>query len=247
MVEMGVNMRGFVERCVEQVREELLEVAATGGDTLPLVEMATKLQTAYEQMKQSAVVQLPLEIMVIESTGVEKAKPAPPKTSLTKDTPTEARAQEMVGVKAGRGAETVEVDSPKGNYAVSDLTNQWGNILKMVKPKNHSVEALLRSTRPIGFDGQSLELEVFYKFHLDKLATEKCREIVETSVAEVFGLGGPVRLALKLGERRPVATDGEGARKDGKYQDTKVVEELGGVVEEDIIRAAQEIFKAEVI
>ena len=104
------------------------------------------------------------------------------------------------------------------------------DIMKSVKPKNHSVEALLRSTRPRDFDGEKLELEVFYKFHLDKLGSEKCRTIVEAAVGEVLGIG-PVRLYLQLGQKRPAA------------REELTADEVG----EDIVKAAAEIFKAEVM
>ena len=95
---------------------------------------------------------------------------------------------------------------------------------------NHSVEALLRSTRPVEFDGERLTLEVFYQFHFDKLNTDKCRQIVETSVGEVFA-NQPVKLFMKLGQK-----------------DKNIVEEVSAKgVDEQVIAAAEAIFNATAI
>ena len=161
--------------------------------------MIEGLEKAYERSKTSAVPQLPLEIFVIENT-------------------------QRTGSLLVRSADHPKKDpvkhgSGKGKYKLEDVQVKWPEILKAVKPMNHSVEALLRSTRPVGFDGDTLMLEVFYKFHKDKLETDKCRQIVEAAVGGVFGTD-PARLLLQLGEKRqPVKED------------------------EDIVRIAEEIFK----
>jgi copper chaperone CopZ len=85
----------------------------------------------------------------------------------------------------------------------------------------------------VGFDGERLELEVFYKFHKDKLESEKCRQIVEGAVTDVFGVDA-VKLFLRLGEKKQSASQ-------------EINENIKGSVEEDIIRAAEEIFKVEAI
>ena len=228
----GTNIRTFIERCVEVVRQKLLKAAADGQETGGLIALTDRLQVAYERTKSSAVMVLPLEIFVIESTDDGSGpKVQTPGTPSKKGEQTKAAEPELASRKPQ--------SSTDQRFKMEDLATRWLQIMKQVKPKNHSVEALLRSTRPIGFDGASLTLEVFYKFHMDKLASDKCREIVESSVAEVFGLSAPVRLILKLGDKKPVGSDGA--------TEAKVVEELEGAVEEDIIRAAQEIFKVEAI
>jgi hypothetical protein len=85
---------------------------------------------------------------------------------------------------------------------IQKIIDKWQEILRVVRPFNHSVEGLLRSTRPIAFDGTNLTLEVFYKFHKDKLSEEKCRTIVEDCVATV--LEAPkIVVNLVLGKAKP--------------------------------------------
>lgn len=208
--EEGVNWREFIENCISELRDHLLV-----SHDKKIIELIHKFETAYIQTKDAAVPQLPLEILVIETGGqIPKAVSTP-----TVSPPTAKPRNEV---------ENLGGDKRGGKFSLSDIESRWTEILKHVKPHNHSVEALLRSTRPVEFDGDVLKLEVFYKFHKDKLETDKCKGIVEASVGEVMG-DGPVRLVLVLGER------------------TTKKEELSGQAEVEIIKAAEEIFKVEAV
>lgn len=213
MVEEGVSPRSFIERCVEELREQLLE--SMDKSVLPLID---GLEKAYERSKTSAVAQLPLEIFVIENS---KSETLNSKQISNSNVQIPKPANTPGPVKHGSG---------KGKYKLEDVQNRWQEVLKTVRPHNHSVEALLRSTKPVEYDGDTLLLEVFYKFHKDKLESEKCRQIVEVAVGEVFGTG-PARLVLQLGQRL----------QPGKEE---VVAEN---VDDDLVAAAAEIFKVEAV
>jgi DNA polymerase-3 subunit gamma/tau len=221
LYHQGVNLRRFVEMISESLREELMKTVAGSASgfksTDEIIKLISGLDRAYEQMKFAAVVQLPLEVWVIENT---------PNGNENKNT--EVREEEKIiiepaAIKENKG-------SGKGKFNLEEINGKWLEIMKMVRPKNHSVEALLRSTKPVDFDGEKLELEVFYKFHKDKLESEKCRQIVEETVGEMFDTG-PVKLYLRLGQ---------GGRKAAE-------EVTAAGVGEDIVKAAQEIFKAEAV
>lgn len=242
--QKGVDLRGFIERCVEYVREQLLQEVRSkgGGKAERYLELAKGLEVAYEQTRTSAVAQLPLEIFVIERVG-GKERLAAGREEKGSENWQEGREEVEEKLAAKGEQKKSELSEEKviadGEYQLQDAVVKWPEVMKAVKPKNHSVEALLRSTRPVEFDGKRLELEVFYKFHKDKLETEKCREIIETSMAEVFGVR-PVKLYLRLGEKRKLA-------EDKKVEAMTGLDEVSGEVEEDIVRAAAEIFGAEAI
>ncbi len=258
LVKDGVNLRSWVERVVEELREELLEKIKVQGSSFnfeSILKEIAGMDKVYGQMKSAAVVQLPLEIFVIENSSALPAKSQVQKTNqipnsndrnsdnapsdppVTAKTRVEKEEKEVVG-EVGQNppslieeGEKEEVHSlGRGKFKLQDVAERWPEIMKQVRPKNHSVEALLRSTKPTDFDGENLTLEVFYKFHKDKLETEKCRMIVEGAVAEVFGVG-PVKLFLKLGDKK---SNNDSAR-----------DSLSGAVEEDIVKAAEAIFKVD--
>lgn len=220
LVENGVNLRTFIERAIEALRVELLQ--KRDEQSIGLIE---KLDQAYEQSRTSAVPQLPLEILVIQMANV---RTTPELRSSPPDSGGDLRGGTEAKPISSSVQDPVTVTPSKGKYKLDDVVAKWSDILKAVRPKNHSVEALLRSTSPVDFDGQDLQLEVFYKFHKDKLETDKCRSIVEEAVGDVFSIG-PVRLKLKLGTQQ------------------KKQELTADTVEDDIVKAAAEIFKLETV
>lgn len=193
LAERGVNLRAFIEECVEVLREKLLETKDVG-----IISKIDGLEKAYVRMKDAFLVQLPLEIFVIETTKDTSPRPSP---------------ESGEGDEVGRGM----VESPR--LKLDDVVGKWGEIMAAVRPKNHSVEALLRSTKPAGFDGRDLVLEVYYEFHKKQLETDRCRKIVEDAVSGVMGVE-VVTLKLIMGS---------GVKKK--------------VDDDALIAAAQEIFK----
>ena len=226
----GVALRGWSERYAEVLKDELLaefEKGTNKSRQVWLIGMIGKLDTAYERMRGSAVPELPLEVMVIEEglgeeAGKEKKMKADPEPEPEKKTSVPVE-QKKTAVKEEPEERIVaeKMPSGEGKFSLADMEGRWVEIMKAVKPKNHSVEALLRSTRPMDFDGEKLTLEVFYKFHKDKLETDRCRQIVEEAVGQVFGMA-PVKLYLRLGQRAVQI----------KEDNT-----------EELIKAAEEIFK----
>ncbi len=63
----------------------------------------------------------------------------------------------------------------------------WKRTLSLIRNKNASTEALLRASKPMGFEGGRLSLGVFYKFHKEKLESLPHRICLEDSLREVIG------------------------------------------------------------
>lgn len=219
MTESGVNNRLFIEQLTELLHENLLKTKE-----VKFIRLIEGLEKAYERTKVAVVPQLPLEVWVIENTDLGNPKS---KETITKPV-------QILNIQESNNPVTSPqkyVKSGKhAKFSLEDLHGKWGEILKKVKPMNHSVEALLRSTRPIDFDGEKLTLEVFYQFHYDKLNTDKCRQIVEISVGEVFS-NPPAKLFMKLGQ---------------KEKNTQEEVTAKGI-DEEVITAAEAIFNAQAV
>jgi hypothetical protein len=119
------------------------------------------------------------------------------------------------------------VDTTMGEGVNDDV---WKNILSLVKPVNASVEALLRSSKPIAYDGKVLTLGVYYKFHKERLEDVSHRRVLEDIVAKV--LGSPTRVTCVLVDPPPRKV----------IEETKVEAVLTEGKDRDIIKAAEEIF-----
>lgn len=74
----------------------------------------------------------------------------------------------------------------------------WKKILDTLRPVRASVEILLRSAKPISYDGKDLKIGVYYKFHKEKLEEIRNRQILENVLREVFNKD--VRMCCELTE-----------------------------------------------
>jgi DNA polymerase III subunit gamma/tau len=106
----------------------------------------------------------------------------------------------------------------------------WKSILNAIHPINASIEALLRSARPMTYDGKVLTLGVYYKFHKERLEDIRHRKILEDVVTKV--LLSPTKVVCTLVEPPP--------RKI--VEEVKVEAVLTEGKDKDIIKAAEEIF-----
>lgn len=119
-----------------------------------------------------------------------------------------------------------QAKKPKGSIKV--IKKNWDKFLKKVRLINAHVEALLRSTRPIEFDGANLTLEVFYRFHKQKLEEPKIIKMLDSVMEEVVKERVKMRFTLASDDTRPPRIV---AKSD--------VVEIGN---QDLEKMAQEIF-----
>ncbi len=198
------------------------------------------------EIKTSPIPQLPLELVAVEwgeeSAGVAKQTNALRSSGAEVahrnfDSASDSLAPRPRSGQAGKKVypEFIEgqneasqnlAGSPRsGSKTLDEILAKWSDLLAQVRPLNHSVEALLRACRPLSLDGEILTLEVFYKFHKERLETEKCRAVVEEVAQQILGI--PIKLKCILGQKKPVVTQ--------QPEDS------------DIIEVASEIFNGKMI
>lgn len=154
---------------------------------------------AGEWEKLVAIEQLPLELAVMEM--VKKNDKLENKTKIV-----EIDKKNKEEIKKDRVIMSTKVDTNPMNTEIKktikieleEVEKRWGEVLSAVKPYNHSVEAFLRASRPKKVDNGILIIEVFYKFHKEKLEDVKNRQIVEIGLDKVFG--GRINFECVLGE-----------------------------------------------
>jgi DNA polymerase III subunit gamma/tau len=76
------------------------------------------------------------------------------------------------------------------------LISQWNQLLEAVKGKNATLEALLRSAKPMTSNQGSATVAVYYQFHKDQLENPKFRAVIDECVVPLAG--GPVELEYVL-------------------------------------------------
>ena len=86
------------------------------------------------------------------------------------------------------GEKTVPIPSPSsGSLTVEKLTEHWNDVIAELKPYNHSVAGVMRSTRPGSVSNGIVTIEAFYTFHKDKLSEPKTKDAIAAALKRLFG------------------------------------------------------------
>jgi DNA polymerase-3 subunit gamma/tau len=208
---------GYIKDLVDMLEEKLREKILL--DPKPdLVHLAKLLMEARANLSRTSIPELPLELAVIEWCDMGQS------LALTEQGPTSPRLRSGHGKK-----KAVEVKPQVENEAkelakvpAGDIDEGlWAKILEATKSKNVSLEALLRSSRPAGIDGNTFNLAVYYQFHKERLEVEQYRSLIEGVIADVTGVANP---RIKC------------------YLEEPPKEALKSAHDPDILNAAKEIF-----
>lgn len=269
LTEAGANLRFYLEQLLNELRAFLLrnygleidgqeteEIDLSNEEIKELIHLFSR---AAIELKEAVIPQLPLEMAVIE--WGEMGKTVSPSPHLISDSASppiggEPALGEFVRPLGSTpshsglpqtGEDLVEnLPSPRikegrnKKFTLEEIQGRWQEVLTCVRPQNHSVEALLRATRPKAIAGEVLTIEVFYKFHKDRLEQEKCRRIVEEAASTVFQ--SLVKIKFLLGERPKVENKVAPTAKQTQEPAVVVTPGNGETTDQDIIEVAKEIF-----
>lgn len=202
-VGAGHDVKELVRKLLDLVQEQLMYLSQVPGseeiieladlNMEELIDLAQRLTRAGNEIRIAILAHLPLEIMAIE-WGSSQATAAGDQGRETPQEEEETSFQsQKTPVKAG---ENCSDDQARLTEKVQE---KWGEILARLKPQNGSITGLLRSCRVRGFDGRFLEIEAFYRFHHEKLQSERVRRAIEKVVSEVTGV--PMKIRCILGEK----------------------------------------------
>lgn len=213
IVSLGADLSLYCQNMLDKLRLGLLSLAGlteisrpeevSGFNISQLTELIRLFSQAANDLKTNPIPQLPLELAVVEWLGNEKQEGSSGIKTTMRNFP-----------------QPTELTNRRNGEILKEIKSRWQEILAGVRPLNHSVEALLRASRPANLKGNVLTLEVFYEFHKERLETDKCRMVVEEVISEI--VNKPVKLHCVLGQKR---------------ESTKSEES-----EPDIIEVAEDIF-----
>jgi DNA polymerase-3 subunit gamma/tau len=237
----GVNIETFITALLSKLRTSLLAKVGIGVDEITdldkfqLINLIELMNEASVGISESLIEELPLEIAVIKWCDTEiknqKSKIKIEGEAIIENTlPVSDSAQTIVSDVREHAVAPVVVGEGVNSDLIGVNDDVWKNILSLVKPINASIEALLRSSKPITYDGKELTLGVYYKFHKERLEDVRHRKILEEVVAKV--LGSPTKVSCTLVDPPP--------RKI--IEEIKIETVLTEGKDRDIIKVAEEIF-----
>jgi len=134
--------------------------------------------------------------------------PAPPRPAPTRSTsPPPARAQPARVAREPNPAyhspapdggrdDAAPSTAPTGTLTLETLLDLWAEFLNALRPRNLSLEALLRSCRPVGVEGDVVVLGFDYDFHRGKVEEDRNRRDVEETLSDLVGTKYRVRCVL---------------------------------------------------
>jgi len=76
------------------------------------------------------------------------------------------------------------------------VESKWDNFIKQSRELNHSLTALLTSSKPVRVEGNFLVLEVFYPFHKERLESARTRKLLETLSETIYGVALSVKCVI---------------------------------------------------
>ena len=189
MTKKGVDFKFLNQTILETLHAHLLKKYGLTQENFPYQEPLENLEIsdlkilinlfskAGQELKNTSIPELPLEMAVVEwCGGQEKAGPAEAEFS-----------QPVREMSSPEPKPSPRINVSGDNQQISKIETRWEEILTAVKPYNHSVAGLLRSCQPGAYDGETLVLDVFYKFHYERLSETKIRELLEKVIEELFG------------------------------------------------------------
>ena len=197
-------------------RFAILENLASKFDLNHLIKTINFFQESLEQGRFASISTLPLELAVVESCG-------------TNGFSGKNKSEVLETIKESSQPKTVSPSSDfSENPDIQKIQDRWTYILETVKAYNFSLEALLRSTKILKCDEETVVFEVPYSFHQRILEASKSKDILESILSDV--LSKSIKISTILGQR-PVQR-----------------EELANIevaADDEIIKIAAEIFNSE--
>jgi DNA polymerase-3 subunit gamma/tau len=137
---------------------------------------------------------------------------------------------------------TYEVgDAVDGPLTPELVLEQWPSFLNALRPRDLSLEALMRSCEPVDVENDVVVLSFSHKFHRSKVEEDKKRGIVEDVLSDLFGRQLRVRCVMNQ-QREP---------RSGQEVAGQVGEEGGSssrdVSEDPVVRMAVDELGAEIV
>jgi DNA polymerase-3 subunit gamma/tau len=222
--DSGVDFEWLVKEILSLIHKKMLAACEKNDQekTALMIDAIKVLDQAGRELRGAIIPQIPLEIVVIEWSGrfknakknpqnkktTRKKKSLKSKKSLQKDNKRVKKGRvEKKNIKENKkeqqaGCEEIQIK-------VAELKEKWPIVQQKVKPANHSISALLKASKPVELKQDKVFVEVFYKFHKEKLEEDKCMLLVEKAMQEVYDQALKLRYVLSNNKRKRVATVGD--------------------------------------
>lgn len=194
MQESGADFKSFLVTVLNQLQRIFVQLAMGQSYqdwTLSTIRVAISVfEKAYQELRFTPVPVLPVEIAAVDfCASVSSPKPA---VSTEKVNP----PVEPPKITIAEKIEPTAATEPLGLLSLEKLTSHWPDFISAMKPYNHSVAAVLRSTRPLSVADGIVKIEAFYKFHQEKLNEPRTKDAISAMLKKLFGEKAKIEIVL---------------------------------------------------
>lgn len=200
LVNDGKDIRSFIVDCLNDLEKLLISSVkrepVDPWNTDLIKDAVRRLCLAYSQIKVSPIAALPLELAVIDFCQTEPSNIS--KTQTVNEVSAKAKDVKPP-VTPGAEPKDEKFSVSTGALTVEKLTEYWNDFIVALKPYNHSVAGVLRSSRPKEVKDGVVTIEAFYKFHQEKLSETKTLEMLAQVFHQLFG--EKVKVDVVLGKK----------------------------------------------
>ncbi|MBN1177994.1 MAG: DNA polymerase III subunit gamma/tau [Anaerolineae bacterium] len=153
--------------------------------------------------------QLPLELALVEATLPDEpqspppssppppARPVPaPSPAPTRPRATKPPASPPASPPPSEAAPATALPASDSSVTLERIAGLWSEVLGALHGRNRSLEALLRSGRPVGVEDDVVVVGFEYEFHQGKASEDGNRRLAEEVLSELLAQKVRVRCAL---------------------------------------------------
>lgn len=183
--KQGVDIKEFYEQLIKHLHRMLIERLMTSDQQLwNLHDLRRLLETLlrfHQTIRANVFPDLALELAILEYITTTSA----PQKNVSSSSRAPANKQEQETSSLSQSSQKTQ--DTFQSLSLEKLTEHWNDVIQEVKSRNHSVSAVLRSTRPKSVEHGIVTIEAFYKFHKEKLDEPKAKDAIAGTIKTLFG------------------------------------------------------------
>ncbi|MFA7702855.1 MAG: DNA polymerase III subunit gamma/tau [Patescibacteria group bacterium] len=233
LADNGINLKNFVIDMVEILRQLMLgkvnpsltsSLGLDLGESLEMklvqvsadlsleqiIKLIEKFSSIIQEVKNSFIAQLPLELAIIEFSlvGGQKIRvSSPPTVTAVKEKVIETKIEvkessDIVEIKEERVATIVDGNSGVG-LSREQIVEKWSEVAQKIKPLNHSLSFVLLACEITSIKDCQLCLTFKYRFHKDRVDSIQIKPVLEKLLLEIYG--APLSVKSILDENLVIA------------------------------------------
>lgn len=196
LTKEGVDAKLFLEKLIERLHQRLIyEFEKNHDGTQQTKELIELLAKSHMSIKYAVLPQLPLELAIVEWCHSENSENSENQIISDSDNQTNISQNPNSGLKNASGGRSKAASAPGFGEPGHDKILE--ELIEKVKRENVTVSGVLRGCRIDKFDGKNLVLSTGYKFHKDRLSSEKVLSMLEKTTEEIAGKKIKVSIILK--------------------------------------------------